>query len=98
MIEYKASLDSLTKVLTALVLVIVGILLWKGIMIIPASKNPIRISISAGFLICIAVLFIAYFYRTKGYIIMDDELIIERPVGKKKLKLQEITETKLLSE
>lgn len=91
---YKASLDKTTKIITALVFIIlvaVACGVYFGTYRIN-SPSVVKLSTAATFLIVFAVLFISYLYAPKKYIVTDDEFIIHRTIGNRSIRIKDIEE------
>jgi hypothetical protein len=94
--EYKASLDGLAKALTFIVyLIVLAVALSRFVYTKDAGSFEMNYDKWA-FLIALIVLFSAYPYRVKKYIITDDSLIVKRLIGSKKIPLKEIASARLL--
>jgi len=90
--EYEASLDNLTKTITAFLYVVVGILLIVLVKMI-TTYGLSNLSIAAPVLplvILALVIFFSYLFHTTGYAITGGNFVIIRPAGKVKIALAEI--------
>ncbi len=96
--DYKASYDTLTKGLTAgvvlLFIVISLIQLWPVF-----TTQADQRSFVPGILIvllCITILAGSYIFSTQGYTLSGNDLIIRRPIKDRVIKIAEISEIRLL--
>ncbi|AEV31349.1 hypothetical protein Oweho_0328 [Owenweeksia hongkongensis DSM 17368] len=83
----KATLDKTAKIVTVFVLLLMVVILY------PILKGNKEIaSIISGFfdLLLFFVIAFCYLYSTKGYNIYNGNLIVERPIGKKILPLENL--------
>lgn len=97
--EYKASLDSLSKGITISILLLFTVL---------SGVNISRLFTHAGdglyilvnilvTLLLMGLVVICYIYRPAGYLLTDDHLVIKRPISKVIIPISEITEVRVLN-
>lgn len=88
---YSVSLDLLSKIVSAFILVLfAGIIGHQLYNFLYSEKHvPIWVPIMIGGIL-LAIFFITYLYKINGYIINEDELIVKRPVGNKVFPFSEI--------
>ena len=90
--KYKASLDNLSLAITlivAVVLIIIFVSIGKDVFKNTESKFP-WIAIIVSIVLPIAIYVISWLFSTNAYTITDDELVINRPGGDRRIKLSEI--------
>jgi len=96
--DYKASYDTLTKVLTSgVVLLFMGISLIQLWPVFTAQAD--QHSYVPGILVAllfIAILAGSYIFSTQGYTLSGNDLIIRRPIKDRVIKIAEIAEIRLL--
>ena len=90
--EYRASLDVPSKIITVVIFLLLGFIVYMN-----SSLRHISpwISVFSTFLFLI-VYIVAFLYGPKKYIVKNGMLIIDRPVDKVKIPLSEIAEARLL--
>lgn len=93
-INYKASLDILSKIITFAIIII--FIIVGGISIQTLEENNLdskTIFVHSGILfLLLIILILSYLYSVQGYIIENNSLIIRRFIGNKKIDKNEITE------
>jgi hypothetical protein len=92
--NYKASYDNLTKIVTIGVTILFAFICFAPFIIIEngsADRNPIFTSVAL-----ISVYFISYGFSTKAYQLTQDEVIIRRLLGNVKIKRSEILSVKII--
>jgi hypothetical protein len=96
--EYKASLDTLSKIITVVVIILLTTIAIKNVMeIIDGHGNLKRILIHGGILLLtIAIILICYLYRTTRYTITENKLVINRPVGNREINFSDISEIRIV--
>jgi len=97
--EFKASLDTLAKIITISVIILfifIGQIIVKQIMI--AQGDATTILIHSGIIMMLVLIIIGcWLFAPKSYSIYGGDLIINRPVGNVKIKLSQVTEAKVLN-
>jgi len=96
--EYKASLDTLAKIITIFVLLLFPFIIWTNwnlISSVPGSVTFILIH-TLPTILFIAAIAIGYIYSTKKYIIRNGDLVIVRPVKEKRILISDIEEARLV--
>jgi hypothetical protein len=96
MIEYKASLDRLTIVLTSIVFVIILYATFISFKISEGASGYIIIAVKGAPMLAIAALIVSYIYRPIKYVLTSDSFLVIRPIGSKKFPLQDIREARLI--
>lgn len=100
MMEYKASFDTLSKVISVGVIILfvfIGMRSVKALLV--AQGDTTTILIHSGILLFLfATLFISYLYSTQHYLITDNEFIIKRPIGERKILIADIAEIRLVEQ
>ena len=96
-IEYKASMDTLAKILTVGVIVLF-IYIGRNNVKTLLRFNEIDLTtilIHSGILLFfIAIIIGTYLYSPKGYAIHDNSLIIKRPIGELTINMSDIVEVR----
>ncbi len=92
--DYKASLDTLCKVMTAGVFVLFIAIGQKNIRAILAANGDTTTVLIHGssFLLLVAIILGSYLFSTQSYTVTDSELIIHRPIKDKVVNIADITE------
>ena len=92
--EFKASLDTLSKALTAGVFILLITIGQKSVRALTAAHGEtILILVHGGILLLfVAILFGSYMYSVRSYSVTDDELIIQRPIGNRVIVCSDIKE------
>ncbi len=96
--EYKASLDTLAKILTfgAIILFIfIGQKSIRAINIAQGDNTTLFIHFGIIFLLLIIIL-VSWLFAPQSYSFYGGDLVIKRPVGNVNIMLSEITEAKIL--
>lgn len=96
--EYNASLDSLCKGITIGVIVVfigIGSIHVKGIMNAHGNWIPMLVH-SSIMLFLLLTLVVSYGYSIKSYTVTSDELIIHRPIKDRVIKIEDITEIRIV--
>ena len=96
--EYKASLDALAKGITIGVLILLIVIGQRSIRALLVAKGDLTTILihSAILLLFIAILLGSWLYAPQSYTIDNNELSINRPIGKVKIRLNDIKEVRLL--
>jgi hypothetical protein len=99
MIEYKASFDTLTKIITITVAIIFLSITLKTVNQLSTSQNNLKtLFIPAGILIfVIATLVGSYLLSIQKYIVEDSTLVIKRAFGDKRISIADIEEVRLIA-
>lgn len=93
--EYKASFDKTTKVITTLLFLVVTIALLIAISIHSSSNNTTNpIGFLTGFIVFLLLFTGCYLFSIKEYVVNDDDLIISRLIGNVTIHLSEIEEVR----
>ena len=97
---YTASLDSFTKTMTWFVIIILAFVGGKSVSeLTNAAGNFNIIAVHSGILFLLAAILLgAYAFRPQAYVLQADELVIKRPARDKHIKLNDLTEVRILSE
>ena len=98
--EYKASLDTFAKGLTIGVFILLIAIGQKSVRaLLVAEGDTTTILIHAGtLLLFVAILLGSWLYSPQSYTLDSNELIINRPIGKVKIKLGDIKQVRTLSD
>ena len=98
--NYKASLDKLAKGITIGVFIILIAIGQKNAReLLAAPNDTTTILIHAGtILLFVTILLISWLYAPKSYTFENNELSINRPIGKVKIKLADIKQVRKLDE
>ena len=93
---YKASLDSMTKVISLIVIFVFLFVAFKNAESLagtPINTKPDYLS--AGIiLVMISALLFGYLFSIKNYTLENGKLTINRPIGNKSINIAEITEVR----
>lgn len=92
--NYKASFDNLTKIVTIGVTILFAFICYTPIIFIKngsADRSPIFTVVAL-----ISVYFISYGFSTKAYQLTEDDVIIQRLFGNVKIKRSEITSVEII--
>jgi len=93
--EYKASRDTLCKGITlAVVIIELAVIIMLFLQNSNAALNMTRTGV---IIFIIPLIFFCYIYAPQSYSLYKDELIINRPVKNKTIKIADITETRLVA-
>ncbi|HXH19279.1 MAG TPA: PH domain-containing protein [Chitinophagales bacterium] len=98
--EYKASLDALSKGLTAgvfILLIVIGYRSIKALMIAHGDMTTVLIH-SGTLLFLVALLVGSYIYSPQKYILTGDSLIIKRLIGNVVIPLDDIVEARTVQD
>ena len=92
--DYKASLDTLCKVMTVGVFVLFIAIGQKNVRSIIAANGDLAVTLIHGgvLLLFVATITISYLYSTNRYSVTNDELIIHRPINDRIINLSDITD------
>ena len=92
--EYKASLDTLCKALTAGVFILFIAIGQKNVRAIFAAHGDLTPTLIHGsvLLLFVVTVVISYLYSIKTYTLTDSELVINRPISNRVIKISDITE------
>ena len=92
--EYKASLDTLCKVLTVGVFVLFFAIGRKNVRALMAAHGEIAPTLIHGgvLLLFISIVIGSYLFSTNRYTLTSNELVINRPIGNKVISVADITE------
>ncbi|MEX0811202.1 MAG: PH domain-containing protein [Chitinophagales bacterium] len=96
--EYKASLNTLGKIITGLVILFFIYMGYESISSFiktPDDTTVLYPQIGAFVLLFLVIVF-SYLFAPKAYKITDSELQVLRPVGNKKFKLSDISEVRFV--
>ena len=96
--EYKASLDTLAKAITigvVILFIVIGQQNVRALMDANGDMNIILIH-SSVILLFVIILIVSWIYASRSYTVDNTDLIINRPVGKVKIKLSDITKVRNL--
>lgn len=98
--EYKASLDTLAKIITGGTIILFLFLGYRSVNILTVSQvDTTSILIHGGLLLfLIAVILGGYLFAPQSYLVDSTDLTIVRPVNNKKIKLADITEISTIAE
>lgn len=98
--EYKASLDTLAKIISAGTVILFLFIGYKSVQVLIISKgDPTAILIHGGVLLfLIAVILGGYLFAPQTYTVDGTDLTIVRPMNNKKIKLTDITEIRTIAE
>jgi len=98
--EYKASFDTLTKVLTLGVIILFAFIGQKSVKaLLVAQGDTTTIFIHSGVLLfLLATLVGSYLYSTQNYLIDNNELVIKRPISERRISIADIAEIRLVGE
>lgn len=98
--EYKASFDTLTKVISLGVLVLFAFIAQKSVKaLLVAEGDTTTVLIHSGIILfLLATLVISYLFSVKSYLIAGNELVIRRHVNEKRISIADIAEIRLVAE
>ncbi|KLT63755.1 PH domain-containing protein [Pedobacter sp. BMA] len=96
--EYKASLDTFGKVITAGVLIVFIAIGQKNVSAIISSNGDVKTTLIHGGVLLLFVLTVigSYLYSTRKYSVTGDTLVIHRLIGNRVIKLADITEIRFI--
>lgn len=97
--EYKASLDTLAKIITGvtiIIFVLIGYISVKAIWVSEGNISTLLIHIIIILFFSSIILF-SYLYAPKSYSVDDAQLIINRPISKVTITLSDIEEVREIS-
>ena len=99
-LNYKASLDNLAKIITIFVLIIIATIAYMSIKALVISEGDVRvISIHSVILLFLfAILGFCYFIGPQSYTIENGSLNIVKYAGNKKIKLSDIVEIRTITD
>ena len=92
--EYKASFDTLTKVMTLgviILFVVIGQRSVKAVLVAQGDTTTILIH-SGVLLFLLATLVLSYLFSTQNYLINNNELVIKRPISERRIPIADIAE------
>jgi hypothetical protein len=98
--EYKASFDTLTKVLTLGVIILfayIGLKSVKALLVAEGDTTTILIH-SVVIFVLLATLVVSYLFSTQNYLIDNNELVIKRPISERRISIADIEEIRLVGE
>ncbi len=100
MTEFKASLDTLAKIITAVVFIILIVLANQSINALVAARGDTTTILihTGGMVLMFLVFFGAWLYASQSYSISDTDLIINRPGGKVKISLSDIRQVRAIGD
>jgi hypothetical protein len=92
--EYKASLDTLCKVMTAGVFVLFIAIGQKNVRAVIAAHGDLTPTLIHGgvLLLFVATIVGSYLFSTNSYTVTDSEFIIHRPISNRVIKIADIAE------
>jgi hypothetical protein len=97
--EYKASFDALTKVITVgviVLLVVIGLRSVKALLV--AEGDTTTILLHTGILLLfVAIVVGGYLFSTQKYLVENNQLVIRRPIGERKISISDIAEIRLVT-
>jgi hypothetical protein len=98
--EYKASLDTLAKIITVAAIILLMVIGIRSIKFLTISDGDlISIIKHIGILLlCIAVPLFCYYFAPQSYKVDNTDLTIIRPLHNKKIKLTDITEIETIAD
>lgn len=98
--EYKASLDTLSKVITVGIIILFFVIGYKSIKAIMVAKGDITtILMHAGIILFLIVTIVCcYLFGTQKYLVVNNELIIKRPIKEKRIVISDIEEVRLVND
>jgi len=98
--EYKASFDTLTKVITMGMIVLLAVIGQRSVKAILVAQGDITtILIHSGVLLFfVAIIIGGYLFSTQKYLVDNNDLIIKRPIGDRKISIADIEEIRLIGE
>lgn len=98
--KYKASLDTLAKLITAGTLILFIVLGYRSVNALAVSEgNTITIAVHTGtLLLSITILLVCYLLAPQSYLVDDTNLTIVRYINNKKIKLTDITEIRTIAD
>ena len=96
--DYRASLDTIGKIITAGVLIIFIAIGQKNVSAIISSNGDIKTTLIHGGILLLFVLtvVVSYLYSTNRYSVTGDTLVIHRPIGNRVIKLADIREIRFI--
>jgi len=97
--EYKASLDTFTKIITTACFVLFVVVGQKSVgALIVANGDPVKILIHSGTMLLLAAVLIgSWLYAPQSYTVDSQDLIINRPIGKIRISFRDIKQVRRLA-
>jgi hypothetical protein len=94
--EYKASLDILSKALTVGVFILLIAIGQKNVRELFAAHGDLIPTLIHGgvLLLFLAIIAGSYLYSTNRYLVTNSQLVIKRPIGDRVISIADITETR----
>lgn len=98
--EYKASLDTLAKIISLAAIILLMVIVYRSIKILTISEDDLSIILkhSGIILLCIAVMLFCYYSAPQSYKVDNTDLTIVRPLNDKKIKLTDISEIETIAD
>lgn len=98
--EYKASIDTPVKGITIGVFFLLIVIGQKSVAALIVAQGDIRIILMhSGILLLFVVLFLgSWLYAPQSYTVADNELSINRPIGKVRIMLSDMVQARLLAD
>jgi len=98
--EYKASFDTLTKVITAGVIILFIVIGMRSVKaLLNAQGDIVILLIHWGILLfLVGTLTVCYALSIRGYVIENNELVIKRQFGERRISIPVISEIRLVGE
>ena len=98
--EYKASFDTLTKVITLGAIALFIVIGQKIVTALLASQGDTKtILLQSGILLLFVIILVgSYLFSIQKYLIENNKLIIKRPIGERRISITNITEIRLVNE
>ena len=98
--EYKASLDTLAKIITASTVILFLFIGYRSVRALSVShSDSITLLIHGGLLLILFVtLLVCFLYSPRSYKVDNVDLTIVRPANNKKIKLTDISEIRAIAE
>ncbi|MEP6647721.1 MAG: PH domain-containing protein [Saprospiraceae bacterium] len=96
--EYKASFDTMTKVMSVGVIALLAFVCLRCVReILAAQGDKTTVLIQSGIIIfLVAAIVFSYLFSVDKYLIEDNQLVIKRPIGDKRYSLRDIVEVRAI--
>jgi len=98
--EYKASLDTLAKIITigiAILFIAIGLHSVKSLFVAQGDSSTVLIHAGV-LLLLVAIITISWLYAPQSYTLGKTDLTINRPIGKVNVSLADITQVRCVSD
>ena len=97
--QFKASFDMLTKVITICVIILfitIGMISVRSLATAPGDATDV-FALSVVLFFPVATLVVSYLFSTQYYLIRNNEFVIKRLIGEKRISIPDIDEIRLVA-